>query len=97
VERDGYSFIVEVIYKRYPLFCSHCHFIGHNLSNCKWLYPSKDNDEANHGKKPLTEDTVTKKVLKQRTMQQKYVNVDTSAVPTESQTAQQLIILQFTK
>lgn len=68
VERGGYAFNVEVIYDCLPLFCLHCHIIGHNLSNCKWLYPSKDNDndKADHGKKPLMKDTVPKKVLKQR-------------------------------
>ena len=80
--RDDYAFNVEVIYERFPLFCLHCNFIDHNLSNCKWIYPSKVNDKVDHGKKPLTEDTVPKKVSKQQTMQQKYVNVGTSPVPT---------------
>lgn len=57
VEREGYSFKVEVHYEWLPEFCSHCQNIGHNVSSCRWLYPPKEstvNTEAvNKGKKHI--------------------------------------------
>lgn len=35
VEREGYAFFVDIEYERLPQFFSHCHSIGHSLSNCK--------------------------------------------------------------
>lgn len=43
VEREGYSFNVEVAYEWLPAFCSHCQNIGHDVSACRWLYPRQEN------------------------------------------------------
>lgn len=45
VEREGFSFPVEVIYEWMPEFCSHCENLGHNVSGCQWLYPRKQINE----------------------------------------------------
>ena len=37
IEREGYSFEVLVSYENVPKFCSHCHFIGHLVGECKTL------------------------------------------------------------
>jgi len=42
VEREGFSFPVEVVYERLPEFCTHCQNIGHSLSSCRWMYPRKE-------------------------------------------------------
>jgi len=42
VEREGASYPVEVVYERIPDFCSHCQTLGHDVTNCRWLYPRKD-------------------------------------------------------
>jgi len=43
VEREGFSFCVEVAYDWLPNFCSHCQNLGHNVTNCRWLYARKEN------------------------------------------------------
>jgi len=53
VEREGASYPVEVIYERIPDFCSHCQTLGHDVTNCHWLYPRKEvmsKDEVAKGK-----------------------------------------------
>jgi hypothetical protein len=35
VERDGFSFKVEVQYVRRQLLCHHCYIIGYNVATCK--------------------------------------------------------------
>jgi hypothetical protein len=50
-EREGYAFKVEVVYERMSLFCSHSHIIGHNISNFRWLHPTK-NDQLGGTKQP---------------------------------------------
>jgi len=56
VEREGYSFNVEVAYEWLPDFCSHCQNIGHDITVCRWLYPRHDNNAHKQavaqGKKP---------------------------------------------
>jgi len=42
VEREGGSYPVEVVYERIPDFCSHCQIFGHDVTNCCWLYPRKE-------------------------------------------------------
>jgi len=42
VEREGFSFTVEVVYKRLSDFSSHCHTLRHDVTNCRWLYPRKE-------------------------------------------------------
>lgn len=40
VEKEGFGFLVNVEYESIPLFCSHCHSIGHSFTTCKsiiWL------------------------------------------------------------
>ena len=39
VEREGFTFNVELQYERRPLFCHHCYVIRHNAMNCKRLNP----------------------------------------------------------
>jgi hypothetical protein len=57
VEREGFSFKVEVNYEWLPDFCSHCQNIGHNVSSCHWLYPPNEStvgtDNVFKGKKQV--------------------------------------------
>jgi hypothetical protein len=39
VERDEFTFMLEVVYEHLMDFCCHCRVIEHNISACKWLYP----------------------------------------------------------
>jgi len=41
-EREGASYPAEVVYERIPDFCSHCQTLGHDVTNCRWLYPRKE-------------------------------------------------------
>jgi hypothetical protein len=41
VEREGFSFGVEVAYELLPDFCSQCQNLGHDVTNCRWLYPGR--------------------------------------------------------
>lgn len=52
VERDGFAFMVEVQYERRPLFCNHCHSIGHDVTNCRWLIPKSSKAKGDRGKQP---------------------------------------------
>jgi len=45
VEREGFSFPVEVVYEWILEFFTHCQNLGHNLTSCRWLYPQKENKE----------------------------------------------------
>ena len=31
VEREGYTFPVQIQYERQPYYCSHCKFLGHTI------------------------------------------------------------------
>ena len=42
IEREGYSFAIEVTYERLPSFCTHCRNIGHHITSCRWLHAAKD-------------------------------------------------------
>jgi len=42
VEREGASYLVEVVYERISDFGSHCQTLGHDVTNCRWLYPRKE-------------------------------------------------------
>ena len=42
VEREGGSYPTEVVYERILDFCSHCQILGHDVTNCRWLYPRKE-------------------------------------------------------
>jgi len=42
VEREGGSYPVEVVYERIQDFRSHCRTLGHDVTNCCWLYPRKE-------------------------------------------------------
>ena len=53
IEREGFSFAIEVTYERLPAFCSHCKNIGHHISNCRWLHPTKDNHVIDKQKKAI--------------------------------------------
>jgi len=59
VKREGYSFPVEVVYKRMPNFCTHCQTIGHDVTVCRWLFPQKNKvsnaarEIVAQGKKPV--------------------------------------------
>lgn len=46
VEREGFSFGVEVVYEWLPHFCSHRQNLGHEVTSCRWLYPNKDSKVA---------------------------------------------------
>jgi len=60
VERDGFSFKVEVQYERRPFFCHHCYIIEQNVSTYKWMHPEAAK-VTDHGKKPMAAELVTKK------------------------------------
>jgi len=57
VEREGYAFNIEVVYKWLPDFCTHCQNIGHDVSVCRWLYPRQESNAHKEmvaqGKKPV--------------------------------------------
>ena len=38
VEREGFSFYVEIHYERLPEYCNNCAIIGHSIGQCKWLH-----------------------------------------------------------
>lgn len=40
IEREGFSFSIEIIYERLPAFCTHCRNIGHHITYCRWLHPT---------------------------------------------------------
>jgi len=42
VEREGFSFCVEVAYEWLLVFCSHCQNLSHNVATCCWLYPRNE-------------------------------------------------------
>jgi len=37
VEREGYTFPIEIQYERQPLLCSHYKTLGHSIQQCKRL------------------------------------------------------------
>lgn len=51
VEREIFSFTVEVVYVWLPNFCSHCQTVGHDATHCRWLYPRKED---------MSKDTISK-------------------------------------
>jgi len=46
VEREGNAFLVKVDYENLPLFCSHCHNIGHSFSSCKLVKVDQEKSDA---------------------------------------------------
>jgi hypothetical protein len=42
VESERFAFGVEVAYEWLPDFCSHCQTLGHDVTNCCWLYLRKE-------------------------------------------------------
>jgi hypothetical protein len=42
VEKEGFSFHVEVVYEWLLNFCSHCQNLGHDVTGCRWLYLRKE-------------------------------------------------------
>jgi len=60
VEREGASYPVEVVYERIPDFCLHCQTIGHDITNCRWLYTRKDVMSKDKVVKAKTQIPVTK-------------------------------------
>ena len=50
VEREGFTFKVEVQYERRPLFCHYYYSIGHNVSSCHWLHLQPPKDKNDRGK-----------------------------------------------
>jgi len=60
VEREGFAFKVEVQYERRPLFCHHCHSIGHNVASCRWLHPQTTKDKIDRGKQIVVAETAPK-------------------------------------
>jgi hypothetical protein len=63
VEREGYSFTVEVAYEWLPDFCSHYQNIGHDVTTCRRLYSRKvtttPNKQIAQGKKQVPAKKVT--------------------------------------
>jgi len=38
VEREGFSFYVDIAYEWLPAYCHNCATIGHVIGQCKWLH-----------------------------------------------------------
>jgi len=53
IEREGYSFAIDVTYERLPSFCTHCRNIGHHITSCRWLHPAKDTHVIDKQKKSI--------------------------------------------
>jgi hypothetical protein len=66
VEREDFAFKVEVQYERMPLFCQHCHSIGHNISSCRWLHPQPPKDKNDRGKQIVVADSDPKHPIRQK-------------------------------
>jgi len=75
VERDGFTFKVEVQYDRRPLFSHHCYSIGHNVSTCRWLHQQVAKEKNGHGKQPVMAEVAPPK----QTQQNNDVGASTSA------------------
>jgi hypothetical protein len=65
VEREDFAFKVEVQYERMPLFCHHCHSIGHNIASCRWLHPQLQKDKADRGKQIVVAESNPKHPIRQ--------------------------------
>ncbi|XP_045810490.1 uncharacterized protein LOC123904933 [Trifolium pratense] len=46
VEREGYAFKLGVVYECLPTFCPHYTTIGHDLTSCRWIHPTKETAKA---------------------------------------------------
>jgi hypothetical protein len=46
VERNDYSFFVDLEYENLPEFCSHCFKIGHHVDECRFLNNGNDTPGA---------------------------------------------------
>jgi len=55
IEQEGGSYPVEVVYERILDFCSHCHTLGHDCTNCRWLYPRKEDMSKDKVAKGMTQ------------------------------------------
>jgi len=57
VEREGFSFCVEVTCELLLDFCFHCLNLDHDVAACRWLYPRKESkvskENAIKGKKQI--------------------------------------------
>jgi len=53
VEREGYAFLVNVVYENLPLFCSQCHNIGHGFSSCKLVKVDQEKVTTNEKHKRM--------------------------------------------
>lgn len=84
VEIEGFAFLVEIEYERFPLFYSNCKTIGHSIGNCKKIIinvPDSNKDPVNMMYKPRK--PVTKFVPKNKEVQISdviVVNKDNSVV-----------------
>ncbi|KAM7506453.1 hypothetical protein LguiA_016906 [Lonicera macranthoides] len=47
VERDGYSFEVNVSYEQLPDFCTHCSSVGHFVGDCRALKKMQEESNRN--------------------------------------------------
>jgi hypothetical protein len=69
VEREGFTFKIQVVYERLPEFCSHCQIIGHDIHACKWLQPNVTTHLAHNSKqhektsKAIKQEYVAKQML----------------------------------
>jgi len=53
VEREGYAFLVNVVYENLPLFCSQCHNIGHGFSSYKLVKVDQEKVTTNEKHKRM--------------------------------------------
>jgi len=51
VERERFSFKLEVVYEWLPGYCSHYRMIGHNVTAYRWLHPMQVVEKIDRGKK----------------------------------------------
>lgn len=57
IEREGYSFAIEVTYERLQSFCTHCKNIGNHIASCRWLHPTKDTHVIDEQRKSFVSQT----------------------------------------
>lgn len=70
VEREGFSFPVEVVYEWMSDYCTHCQSLGHLVTNYQWLYPK------NHVKEPVA--TIDKGKTKEPVKKKDWVPLQTN-------------------
>jgi len=82
VEREGYVFLVNVVYENLPLFCSQCHNIGHSFSSSKLVKVDQEKVATNekHKRTANKPTSVPKNDLGKESVECVTINVTKAAV-----------------